>query len=206
MIDNEALLDQARNLINDLYYLYKIPARIFGSVALLMDYENTEKIWNQYNRPLKHDLDILTLPQYKSKIYYAMRDMGYITNDFNIQSYVLHDRPIFYPKDNFIFPIELYFNPLIFHHNIDCNSSFIEQRITILPTELFLSKIQHENLPDKHLIDLIVILDKHLRMNQKLLRSDEILKLLQGDFEFKWTFSKTFETYGRVCTKKSKTT
>lgn len=188
---NNIILDSAKHLIDELKSTFQhIPVRLFGSTAVALLCPDQIFLWDMLGRNEVTDIDLVTKFHFRSDIYHAMHKLGYKVRN------ALQERLLFYP-DNGTYLIEIFFEPLQFHHTIRLNPYPTIQPYTICLTDLVLSKLQFEELSDDQLIDLSVIFASHQVSSdfREAISGSHIAHIAANDYDFHKTIQGNLDIF-----------
>lgn len=206
MRKTEKMINIALENILPMFQLNDIPVRIFGSVAIAIKCPNCFNYWDIFTRnkdelPPKnldneaYDLDLVSLISHRHSIKKIMIKAGFKKVTESLAYNAMYHRQLFYPADG-SFPIEIYYSPLPFFHNLDVSKSITIESNTLTLTDLVLSKLQHQSLKHKQCVDLsIMLLDFDVRPNEcnsiSICRFSSIVK---SDWKLKATIKRNLHT------------
>ncbi|MBI5475222.1 MAG: hypothetical protein HY964_00630 [Ignavibacteriales bacterium] len=90
------------------------------------------------------------------------------------------------------FPVEVFFTPILLHHDINLQHILTIERWTICLTDLVLSKLQYEVLDRKQLIDLTLLFKSHIVGNNECqtICCRRIVDSINNDWKMRYTIEK----------------
>lgn len=176
-------IEVAKHIIESAKYKYEIPVRMLGSMSIALKCSKQIFLWEKLGRkfPIKEstqteiiDLDLLIFSSDERKFKQLMKELGFSTNVASIEYETQRNRLLYYALDyeteetEEYFPIEVYFEKLEMHHNVNLQREYFElDPYCISLTDLFLTKLQYDLHSDlgkfrqdqkNQFIDMILIL------------------------------------------------
>lgn len=175
---NEILYAHALEILDDCNKR-SIEIRFLGSVALLF-LDPSKITWLNENRRPIADIDLIVSKTNVDSLEYYFTERGYI-NDRNIKMLHGNKRRNFYSPENI--SIDVFIDNIYLCQEIKVSDRLHLNFPTITNSDLFLSKIQKQNLTDLDVFDIYYILNYNID-------TDYIINLALNN----WRWWKTLQT------------
>jgi len=133
------------------------PVRLMGSVAVALRCAHAPRLWKRLARAEPADIDLVAHRRHRGLLLKRMRELGLVEDSRGVVRRTLWGRLLLYtPAPSY--PVEVFFDPLDFHHRLRLGHRLALDGLTIPLPELTLSKLQYQRLDDDQKKDLLVLL------------------------------------------------
>jgi hypothetical protein len=160
-------IEEGLNLAQFLQNDKGLPIRLFGSAAVSISCPKFRYFTHQLNRTQIQDIDLVTEWKYKPQVEREIKLYGLQQPD-DFKRYRLRGR-LRYFHSSFDYLVEIFHDPLNFHHALRLGHRINYPGPTIPLADLVLSKLQYEEIDKKEgkktndqLIDLAILLAEHM--------------------------------------------
>jgi hypothetical protein len=189
--DQKGYMDEAIALIEEAEKR-KIPMRLLGSTAFLLNCPNHVALYQAMERPLT-DIDLVAYLKQDREIEKMLDEMGYVVKGGRgVTMGVFLTRMIFVHKSGARRSVDVFYDKLDFCHPIEFKNRLdLSGFYTITLADLLLEKMQIVEINEKDLKDTVMLLLEHeFGTDEKTtINLDRITRLLAEDWGFYHTFT-----------------
>ena len=166
------IVDDAQRFLRPLIDEKGLPVRVFGSLAVMLACPNYAAF--SEGRSVSVDFDLVTDWPHWLPVDRELQSLGLRRARDYFQAKTLRGRLEYVFEDRYA--VEVFCNPLNFHHTINLNGRLRIEQYTIPLADLLMSKLQFKTLSRDQLVDLVALLGEH-RVDKKRVGGIDLIRI-----------------------------